>query len=78
MRVLRIHFGPRDKGQTHEHILNRVVLYLNDQTPPAKADGSHGRRRDARGRECLRSTGPGDRRRAQVALLAGHLGAARR
>jgi hypothetical protein len=28
---------PREKGQTHEHILNRVVLYLNDQTA-AKAD----------------------------------------
>jgi len=31
VRVLRIHFEPHDKGQRHEHILNRVVLYLNDQ-----------------------------------------------
>ena len=37
VRVLRVHYGPREKGQTHEHILNRVVLYLNDQ-PNAKAD----------------------------------------
>jgi hypothetical protein len=37
VRVLRIHFDGRDKGATHEHILNRVVLYLNDQTA-AKAD----------------------------------------
>ena len=37
VRVLRIHYEPREKGQTHEHILNRVVLYLNDQ-PGAKAD----------------------------------------
>jgi len=37
VRVLRIHYGPREKGQTHEHILNRVVVYLNDQ-PAAKAD----------------------------------------
>jgi mannose-6-phosphate isomerase-like protein (cupin superfamily) len=37
VRVLRIHYGPNEKGQTHEHILNRVVLYLNDQTN-AKAD----------------------------------------
>jgi len=37
VRVLRIHYGPHEKGQTHEHILNRVVLYLNDQ-PAAKAD----------------------------------------
>lgn len=37
VRVLRIHYGPREKGQTHEHILNRVVLYLNDQAA-AKAD----------------------------------------
>jgi len=37
VRVLRIHFGPHDKGARHEHILNRIVLYLNDQGP-AKAD----------------------------------------
>jgi uncharacterized RmlC-like cupin family protein len=37
VRVLRIHFGPHDQGERHEHILNRVVLYLNDQGP-AKAD----------------------------------------
>jgi hypothetical protein len=37
VRVLRVHFGPGDKGATHEHILNRVVFYLNDQ-PNAKAD----------------------------------------
>ena len=37
VRVLRVHYEPHDKGQTHEHILNRVVLYLNDQTG-AKAD----------------------------------------
>jgi hypothetical protein len=37
VRVLRVHYGPREKGETHEHLLNRVVLYLNDQ-PGAKAD----------------------------------------
>ena len=37
VRVLRVHYEARDKGQTHEHILNRVVVYLNDQ-PGAKAD----------------------------------------
>ena len=37
VRVLRVHYEPREKGQTHEHILNRVVVYLNDQTN-AKAD----------------------------------------
>jgi hypothetical protein len=37
VRVLRIHYGPHEKGQLHEHILNRVVVYLNDQTG-AKAD----------------------------------------
>lgn len=31
VRVLRIHFEPHDKGERHEHILNRIVLYLNDQ-----------------------------------------------
>src|SRR5262245_58918589 len=37
VRVLRIHFGPQEKSPTHQHMLNRVVLYLNDQ-PNAKAD----------------------------------------
>jgi hypothetical protein len=37
VRVLRIHFGPREKGETHEHILNRVVFYVNDQSA-GKAD----------------------------------------
>lgn len=37
VRVLRIHYGPREKGQLHEHLLNRVVLYLNDQ-PGRQAD----------------------------------------
>jgi quercetin dioxygenase-like cupin family protein len=37
VRVLRVHYGPREKGAMHEHLLNRVVLYLNDQ-PGAKAD----------------------------------------
>ncbi len=40
VRVLRIHFEPHDKGQRHEHILNRVVLYLNDQER-ANADDVH-------------------------------------
>lgn len=37
VRVLRVRFGPKEKGATHEHILNRVVFYVNDQ-PNAKAD----------------------------------------
>ena len=37
VRVLRIHYEAHEKGATHEHILNRVVLYLNDQSG-AKAD----------------------------------------
>src|SRR4051812_37273191 len=37
VRVLRVHYEPHEKGQLHEHILNRVVIYLNDQ-PGAKAD----------------------------------------
>jgi hypothetical protein len=37
VRVLRVHYGAHEKGQMHEHFLNRIVLYLNDQ-PGAKAD----------------------------------------
>src|SRR5690348_17552303 len=32
-----VHYDAHEKGATHEHILNRVVVYLNDQ-PGAKAD----------------------------------------
>ncbi len=31
VRVLRVHYGPQEKGAEHEHMLNRVVCYLNDQ-----------------------------------------------
>lgn len=37
VRVLRVQFGPGEKGARHQHILNRVVFYLNDQ-PNTKAD----------------------------------------
>jgi hypothetical protein len=37
VRVLRVQFGAGEQGARHEHILNRVVFYLNDQ-PNAKAD----------------------------------------
>lgn len=37
VRVLRVHYDAHDQGVEHEHILNRVVLYLNDQAA-AKAD----------------------------------------
>jgi len=40
VRVLRIHYGPHERGERHQHILNRVVLYLNDQGA-AKADDVH-------------------------------------
>jgi hypothetical protein len=40
VRILRVHYDPHDKGELHEHILNRVVLYLNDQ-PGAKEDEVH-------------------------------------
>ena len=36
-RVLRVHFEPHDVGARHEHMLNRVVVYMNDQGP-RKAD----------------------------------------
>ena len=31
VRVLRVHFEPHAKGALHEHLLNRVVVYMNDQ-----------------------------------------------
>jgi len=37
VRVLRIHFGPHETSAKHEHVLNRVVFVLNDQTG-GKAD----------------------------------------
>jgi hypothetical protein len=40
VRVLRVHYEAHEKGALHEHILNRVVLSLNDQ-PGVKADDVH-------------------------------------
>jgi hypothetical protein len=37
VRVLRVHYEARDTGAQHQHMLNRIVVYLNDQ-PGAKAD----------------------------------------
>jgi hypothetical protein len=37
VRVLRVHYGAHETGARHEHGLNRVVVYMNDQ-PGAKAD----------------------------------------
>lgn len=31
VRVLRVHFGPREKGSRHEHTMDHLVVYLNDQ-----------------------------------------------
>lgn len=37
VRVLRVHYDARDTGALHQHLLNRVVVYMNDQ-PGAKTD----------------------------------------
>jgi hypothetical protein len=31
VRVLRVRFGPHEKGVLHEHSLNHIVVYLTDQ-----------------------------------------------
>ena len=31
VRVLRVRYGARESGSKHEHILNRVVVYVTDQ-----------------------------------------------
>lgn len=31
VRVLRVHYGPHEASKNHEHLFNRVILYLNDQ-----------------------------------------------
>jgi quercetin dioxygenase-like cupin family protein len=31
VRVLRVRFGPHEEGVLHEHTLNHIVVYLNDQ-----------------------------------------------
>jgi hypothetical protein len=37
VRVLRVHYDAHDTGALHQHMLNRIVVYLNDQ-PGAKTD----------------------------------------
>jgi len=31
VRIVRAHYGPGEKGPEHEHTLNHVIVYLNDQ-----------------------------------------------
>jgi quercetin dioxygenase-like cupin family protein len=31
VRVVRVRYGPGEKGPEHEHTLNHVIVYLNDQ-----------------------------------------------
>jgi len=39
VRVFRVHFGPHESAPLHEHVLNRVVVYLTDQNTKMTADG---------------------------------------
>ncbi len=39
VRVFRVHFGAHESAPLHEHILNRVVVYLTDQNTRMNADG---------------------------------------
>ena len=48
VRVLRARYGPGDAGVIHEHILNRVTVFLTDQrmkitTPDGKVQESNGK-----------------------------------
>jgi quercetin dioxygenase-like cupin family protein len=41
VRVMRVHFAPHQSVPQHEHVLNRVVVYLTDQhSKLTKADGT--------------------------------------
>lgn len=53
VRVLRVHYGPHEAGPLHEHILNRVMVYLSDAkvkvtTPDGKAQISDAAAGDVR------------------------------
>ena len=39
VRVVRVRLGAHEKAPLHEHILNRVVIYLTDQNTRMTADG---------------------------------------
>ena len=39
VRVVRVHLGAHEKAPLHEHVLNRVVIYLTDQNTRMTADG---------------------------------------
>jgi len=48
VRVLRARYGPHEAGVVHEHILNRVTVFLTDQhmkitTPDGKVQESNGK-----------------------------------
>jgi quercetin dioxygenase-like cupin family protein len=39
VRVVRVHVGAHETAPLHEHVLNRVVVYLTDQNARMTADG---------------------------------------
>jgi quercetin dioxygenase-like cupin family protein len=39
VRVVRVHMGPKQQVKLHEHVLNRVVVYLTDQDGTMTVDG---------------------------------------
>ncbi len=41
VRVLRVHYGPHEKGVLHEHALPRVVVYVHGQQMRVTTPGGH-------------------------------------
>ena len=68
VRVLRIHFEPHDKGQRHEHSLDRIVAVPKRPRTCEGGRRAHGWRCDPHRGECLGAACRSNSRRAEVVL----------
>ena len=68
VRVLRAHYGPGEPGAMHEHILNRVTVFLTDQQ--FKVTASDGKVEMPRGKAGdIRLGGPAKHQEQNLSLL---------
>ena len=68
VRVLRARYGPREAGPMHEHVLNRVTVFLTDQRMKVTtAEGKVDEARSAEGE--IRLGGPGKHQEQNLNLL---------
>ena len=75
VRVLRARYGPGEAGPVHQHILNRVTVFVTDQhMRVTTAEGKVDEARGAAGENSFRRPGKTSGGEPETAALRGHRG----